>query len=367
VVGTGDATRRIQTGEWITVSTAEGDVGKVYQGVARFSREAIQSRSTGGLHTRIMMNLGNSEEAFRLSFLPSDGVGLARMEFMISSGVKVHPMALLKVNEIEDSSLRKEILELAGNYDPKEGYYIEKLSEQIGTIAAAFYPRPVTLRMSDFKSNEYSGLLGGKNFEPVEENPMLGFRGAFRYSHPDFSDGFRLECEAVKRVRLDMGLTNLRVMIPFVRTLDDARKAIRELERNGLKRGDGGLEVWMMCEVPSNAILAEDFLKEFDGFSIGSNDLTQLVLGVDRDSQKVEPIFDERDPAVLEMIRQVIRTSRRLQKPISICGQAPSDHPDFVEFLIREGIGCISLSPDSVMRTLEIVETAEKREVENEK
>ncbi len=359
VVGTGDGTRRIKSGEWITVSTAEGDEGFVYQGVARFRTEALASVTGEGLRTRVMLNLGRSDEAFRHALLPNEGVGLARMEFMISSGVGVHPLALVQFEKVKDLETRRKIEDLTAGFERKEDYYIQKLSEQIGTIAAAFFPKPVILRMSDFKSNEYSGLLGGSGFESPEENPMLGFRGAFRYSHPAFSEGFRLECEAVKKVRYEMGLGNLKIMIPFVRTLEDSRNAILELEKNGLKRGEGGLEIWMMCEIPSNVLLADDFLRDYDGFSIGSNDLTQLILGVDRDSEILSPLFKEQDPAVLQMIRSVISSARKAGKPIGICGQAPSDHPEFASFLVREGIHSISLSPDSVLRAISVIKKAE--------
>jgi len=361
VVGTGNGTSVIKSGEWITVSTAEGDEGVVYQGSARFRTEVVKAQSTVNLKTKVMLNLGRSDEAFRHTRIPNSGVGLARMEFMISSAIGIHPLALVHPEKVSDPEVREKIGILTARFEKKEDYYIQKLSEQIGMMAAAFYPKPVILRMSDFKSNEYSGLLGGKDFERTEENPMLGFRGAFRFSHPEFREGFRLECEAVKRVRYEMGLTNLKIMVPFVRTLEDSKSAIEELRKNGLRRGESGLEIWMMCEIPSNVVQAEAFFQDYDGFSIGSNDLTQLLLGVDRDSEILAPLFNERNPTVLEMIRQVIQTSKRLQKPIGICGQAPSDHPDFAEFLVSEGIQSISLSPDSVMRTLPVIEAAELR------
>lgn len=360
VVGTGDGTRKIKTGEWITVSTAEGEEGFVYQGVARFRTERIEWEGGAPLRTRVMLNIGRSDGAFRHAQLPNDGVGLARMEFMISSGVGIHPMALVRFEDVKDPETRLEIEKRTKGFEKKEDYYIRKLSEEIGTIAAAFHPKPVILRLSDFKSNEYSGLLGGKEFEETEENPMLGFRGAFRYSHPSFSAGFRLECEAIKRVRMEMGLQNLKIMVPFVRTIEDSRNAIQELKKNGLQRGDADLEIWMMCEIPSNVILAREFLREYDGFSIGSNDLTQLILGVDRDSVVLSTLFHEQDPAVLSMIREVIRTVRSEGKPIGICGQAPSDHPDFAAFLVREGISSVSLSPDSMVRIRPVLESAEK-------
>ena len=360
VVGTGDGTRKIKTGEWITVSTAEGEEGFVYQGVARFRTERIEWEGGAPLRTRVMLNIGRSDGAFRHAQLPNDGVGLARMEFMISSGVGIHPMALVRFEDVKDPETRLEIEKRTKGFEKKEDYYIRKLSEEIGTIAAAFHPKPVILRLSDFKSNEYSGLLGGKEFEETEENPMLGFRGAFRYSHPSFAAGFRLECEAIKRVRMEMGLQNLKIMVPFVRTLEDSRNAIQELKKNGLQRGDADLEIWMMCEIPSNVILAREFLREYDGFSIGSNDLTQLILGVDRDSVVLSTLFHEQDPAVLSMIREVIGTVRSEGKPIGICGQAPSDHPDFAAFLVREGISSVSLSPDSMVRIRPVLESAEK-------
>jgi len=302
------------------------------------------------------MIVGNPEEAYQQSFLPNSGVGLARMEFIISSYIKVHPMALIKFDQLKDEASRKAISDLTKNYTKKTDFFIEKLAHGVGTIAAAFYPKDVIVRMSDFKTNEYANLIGGKDFEPHEENPMMGFRGASRYYHPRYREGFALECMAMKRVREEMGLTNVKLMIPFCRTLEEGRKVIQEMEHNGLKRGENGLEIYVMCEIPSNVILADEFSELFDGFSIGSNDLTQLILGVDRDSEVVAHDFDERNPAVKKMISQVIKTAHSKGRKVGICGQAPSDYPDFATFLVQEGIDSISLNPDSVFKTtLEIL------------
>ncbi|NDG84142.1 MAG: phosphoenolpyruvate synthase, partial [Proteobacteria bacterium] len=291
---------------------------------------------------------------------PVQGVGLARMEFMIASRIGVHPMAAAHPGRVRDPEVSEKIKAHVPPGENLREYFIRRLAEQIGLMAAAFFPRTVVLRMSDFKAAEYAQLLGGGDFEEPEDNPMIGFRGAFRYSDPAYRDGFRLECEAVRRVRIEMGLMNLEIMIPFCRTIPDAKNALHELEAAGLGRGGSGLKVWMMCEIPSNVILAPEFLELFDGFSIGSNDLTQLVLGVDRDSARLAPLFSERNPAVLEMIRSVIRAGKAARKPVSICGEAPSDDPEFLAFLIREGINSISLNPDSVLRILPQVDQLEK-------
>jgi pyruvate,water dikinase len=302
-----------------------------------------------------MMNVANPEEAFRLSMVPNDGVGLARMEFIISSYIKVHPLALL---HFDDPAVRSEIERLTVGYDDKAQYFIDRLAEGVATIAAAFYPKDVIVRMSDFKTNEYANLVGGRHFEPLEENPMLGFRGASRYYNARYRDGFTLECRAMSKVRDEMGLHNLKLMIPFCRTVQEGRNVIAEMERNGLRQGERGLEIYVMCEIPSNVLLAEEFAEIFDGFSIGSNDLTQLVLGVDRDSEIVAPIFDERNPAVKKMISTVIHEAKRAGRKIGICGQAPSDYPEFAEFLVAEGIDSMSLNPDAVLKTtLRVVET----------
>jgi pyruvate,water dikinase len=307
-----------------------------------------------------MMNVANPEEAFRLSFLPNDGVGLAREEFIISNSIKIHPLALLNFDKLEDKTAVAEIERLTCGYNDKPGYFVEKLAQGVSMIAAAFYPRDVIVRLSDFKTNEYAGLIGGKAFEPKEENPMLGFRGASRYYDPKYKAGFRLECLAMKKVREEMGLTNLKIMVPFCRTIEEAKRVVSELNANGLVQGTNGLEFYMMCEVPSNVILAEQFAKIFDGFSIGSNDLTQLILGVDRDSEIVAHVFDERNEAVLEMISSVIQRVGKMGKKIGICGQAPSDYPEFAKFLVQQGIDSISLNPDAVLKTRLTVDEAEK-------
>jgi pyruvate,water dikinase len=307
-----------------------------------------------------MMNVANPEEAFRLSFIPNDGVGLAREEFIISSYIKVHPLALIDYARIDDPAVKTEIDRLTLGYADKAQFFIDKLAQGVAMIAAAFYPRDVIVRLSDFKTNEYANLIGGRRYEPVEENPMLGFRGASRYYNDRYRAGFELECRAMKKVRDEMGLTNLKLMVPFCRTVEEGRKVIAEMEKHGLRRGERGLEVYVMCEIPSNVILAEEFADVFDGFSIGSNDLTQLVLGVDRDSEIVADIFDERNAAVKSMIAHVIAVARQKHRKIGICGQAPSDYPDFAQFLVKEKIDSISLNPDSVLRTLSSIIETEK-------
>jgi pyruvate,water dikinase len=298
------------------------------------------------------MNVGNPEEAFGLSSIPCDGIGLARFEFIIANHIKAHPLALLKFDELEDEAVKKEIAELTKLYPHKPDFFVDKLAHGIGTIAAAFYPNPVVVRMSDFKSNEYANLLGGKQFEPKEENPMIGWRGASRYYDPNYAEAYGLECVALKRVRDDMGLTNVIPMIPFCRTPDEGRKVLETMESFGLKRGENGLQVYVMCEIPSNVILADQYSEIFDGFSIGSNDLTQLTLGLDRDSSLVAHIFDERNKAVKDMVTMVIQKAKANGRKIGICGQAPSDYPEFARFLVELGIDSISLNPDSVMKTL---------------
>jgi pyruvate,water dikinase len=298
------------------------------------------------------MNVGNPEEAFGLSAIPCDGVGLARSEFIIANHIKAHPLALLNFDSLEDQSVKKEIAELTKLYTNKPDFFVDKLAQGIGTIAAAFYPNPVVVRMSDFKSNEYANLLGGKTFEPKEENPMIGWRGASRYYDEKYAAAYGLECVALKRVRDEMGLVNVIPMIPFCRTPEEGRKVLATMEKYGLKRGENGLEVYVMCEIPSNVILAEEFAQVFDGFSIGSNDLTQLTLGLDRDSALVAHIFDERNEAVKTMVKMVIETAKKTGRKIGICGQAPSDYPEFARFLVELGIDSISLNPDSVMKTL---------------
>jgi len=355
VVGAGDATEKIQTGQEVTVSCAEGDEGTVYEGILPFHVERVSLKELRRPKTEIMMNLGNPEQAFSLSKIPNDGVGLARMEFIINSYIKVHPMALIHPEKITDEAQRRQLDELTFGYQDKKDYFVEKLAHGVGTIAAAFYPKSVIVRMSDFKTNEYAHLIGGSYFEPVEENPMLGFRGASRYYNDRYREGFSLECRAMKRVREEMGLDNLVIMIPFCRRVNEAERVLSEMAKNGLKRGEKGLQIYIMCEIPNNVILVDEFSKLFDGFSIGSNDLTQLVLGVDRDSALVAHDFDERDPGVMKMISMAIQGARRNHRHMGICGQAPSDFPEFAEFLVKEGITSISLNPDSIMKvTLEL-------------
>ncbi|HEB89264.1 MAG TPA: phosphoenolpyruvate synthase, partial [Deltaproteobacteria bacterium] len=351
VVGADDATRILETGRTVTVSCAEGDTGRVYDGEIPFRVDRTDLDDLPRPATKIMLNLGNPELAFKTSFIPSDGVGLARMEFIINESIKAHPMALLHPERVEDPEERHEIEVLTRLHDRPEDFFVERLSEGVGTIAAAFHPRPVIVRLSDFKSNEYASLLGGRAFEPEEANPMIGFRGAARYAHPAYAEGFALECAAMKRVRETMGLTNVRLMIPFCRRVEEAERVLEVMAKHGLRRGENGLEIHVMCEIPNNVIQIDAFARHFDGFSIGSNDLTQLVLGVDRDSEIVAFDFDERDPGVLEMIRLAVEGARRNGRHSGICGQAPSDHPEMAEALVRMGIDSISLNPDSVLET----------------
>jgi len=352
IVGCGDATSMIKTGQEITISCAEGEEGKVYQGLVPFEIVETSLDNLPKLSTKILMNVGNPEEAFGLSSIPCDGVGLARMEFIIANHIKTHPLALIHFDTLEDKAAKWEISQLTARYENKTDFFVDKLAHGIGTIAAAFYPKPVIVRMSDFKTNEYANLLGGRAFEPNEENPMLGWRGASRYYDPKYRAAYGLECQALKRVRDDMGLTNVIPMIPFCRTPDEGRKVLAEMEKHGLKRGENGLEVYVMCEIPSNVILADEFSQVFDGFSIGSNDLTQLTLGLDRDSSLVAHIFDERNEAVKSMIHMMIQRAKANNRKIGICGQAPSDYPEFAKFLVQEGIDSISLNPDSVLKTM---------------
>jgi len=361
IVGTEHGTEALKDGQMVTVSCAEGDTGFVYEGELPFEVERTDLKSLGKPHTKVMMNLANPEEAFSLSFIPNEGVGLARMEFIISTYIKIHPLALIDFAQLADPLARAEIERLTAGYTDKPQFFVDKLAQGVAMIAAAFYPKDVILRLSDFKTNEYANLIGGRAYEPAEENPMLGFRGASRYYHPRYQAGFALECRAVKKVRDEMGLTNLKLMIPFCRTIEEGRKVQAEMEKHGLRRGQDGLEIYVMCEVPSNVILAEEFCDLFDGFSIGSNDLTQLILGVDRDSEIVAPIFDERNAAVKKMIAQVIATCRAKGRKIGICGQAPSDYPEFAQFLVEQGIDSISLNPDTVLKTtLAIFEKEQK-------
>lgn len=360
IVGTEHGTQNITNGQVVTVSCAEGDTGKVYEGRLPFEVSRTELKDLGRPRTRIMMNVGNPEEAFALSFIPNDGVGLAREEFIITTYIRIHPLALLDYDLLDDAGVKAQIDALTVGYTDKTEFFVDKLAQGVATIAAAFYPKDVILRLSDFKTNEYANLIGGRAYEPVEENPMIGFRGASRYYHPRYRKGFALECAAVRRVRDDWGLTNLKLMIPFCRTVEEGRRVQEEMKRHGLWRGGNGLEIYVMCEIPSNVILAAEFAEIFDGFSIGSNDLTQLILGVDRDSEIVAPLFDERNAAVKNMIARVIQDCRARGCKIGICGQAPSDYPEFAEFLVERGIDSISLNPDTVMRTTLAVLEKEK-------
>ena len=352
VVGCGDATDVLKNGTLVTVSCAEGDEGKIYDGLLETEVTEIANTPLADIPVKIMMNVGNPQLAFDFQSTPNAGVGLARLEFIINNNIGVHPKAILEYPNI-DPSLKKAVESVARGHASPKAFYVDKLAEGIATIAAAFWPKPVIVRLSDFKSNEYKKLIGGTRYEPDEENPMLGFRGAARYLADDFAESFEMECTAMKRVRNDMGLTNVEIMVPFVRTLGQAEKVVNLLAQNGLRRGENGLRLIMMCEVPSNAILAEQFLQHFDGFSIGSNDLTQLTLGLDRDSGMplLAADFDERDPAVLALLSQAIAACRKQGKYVGICGQGPSDHPDFAKWLMQEGIASISLNPDTVIDT----------------
>ena len=361
VVGAENATDILKTGMEVTVSCAEGDTGRIYEGILPFHTETMDLKDISKTGTEIMMNLGNPEEAFALSMIPNDGIGLARLEFIITSYIKVHPMALIHPDKVEDRSEFEEIEKLTAGYENKEEYFVDRLSQGVATIAAAFYPKPVVVRMSDFKSNEYASLLGGRYFEFPENNPMLGFRGASRYYDERYREGFTLECRAMKKVREEMGLKNLILMIPFCRRIEEAEKVIEEMKKNGLERGKEGLKVYVMCEIPSNVLLIDEFSRYFDGFSIGSNDLTQLTLGVDRDSEILAATFDERDEAVRRMVSMAIQGAKRNGKHSGLCGQAPSDFPEFAEFLVKEGIDSISLNPDSLMKIAQIIAEAEKR------
>ncbi|MGA8154662.1 MAG: phosphoenolpyruvate synthase [Rhodoplanes sp.] len=347
VVGTGDATHLLHPEQEITVSCAEGDEGFIYEGIADFESTELDFSKIPATRTKIMLNMANPAAAFRWWRMPTDGVGLARMEFVVGNHIKVHPMALVRYDALADEDAKSTIAELTANYPDKTEYFVDRLACGLGRIAAAFNPNPVIVRMSDFKTNEYANLIGGKQFEPKEENPMLGFRGASRYYSPLYRDGFALECRAIHRLREQMGFRNVVVMIPFCRTPKEADRVLAVMAENGLRRGENGLQVYVMCEIPSNVIVAEAFARRFDGFSIGSNDLTQLTLGVDRDSALLAELFDERDEAVTWMIRNVIERAHAAGAKVGLCGQAPSDHPEFAEFLVDCGIDSISVSPDS--------------------
>jgi pyruvate,water dikinase len=360
IVGCGDATQTIKDGTLITISCAQGKEGYVYEDEAKFEVKEIDFSTIKMPSTEVKMILADPENAFQLSFYPNNGVGLLRMEFIITHIVKVHPMALIHFNKIENGTVKKEIEELTSTYSNKKDYFIDKLSQGIATIAAAFYPKEVILRLSDFKTNEYANLIGGTHFEPKEGNPMLGFRGASRYYNLLYKEGFALECRAIKWVRETMGFTNIKVMVPFCRTIEEGKKVLVIMEENGLKRGENGLEVYVMVEVPSNVILAKEFAEIFDGFSIGSNDLTQFTLGVDRDSELMGTLFDENDAAVKQMIKIAIKSAQKTNTKIGLCGQAPSDFPEFASFLIQNGINSISFNPDALLKGIHNMNSAEK-------
>jgi pyruvate,water dikinase len=361
IVGTGDGSRRIHDGDTITISCCEGDVGHVYRGAIPFHIEEQRLDDLPDTRTRILMNVANPEEAFNLAAIPCDGVGLARLEFIIANHIRVHPMALIRSEMVSNPAERAAIAELTRHHDHPAVYYVDLLSQGMARIAAAFFPKPVILRFSDFKSNEYARLLGGGAFEPEEENPMIGWRGASRYYAEGFREAFALECQALRRVRETMGLTNAIAMVPFCRTPEEGDKVLAEMAKAGLVRGQKGLQVYVMCELPSNVIGAEAFAQRFDGFSIGSNDLTQLTLGLDRDSALVAELFDERHATVKAMIQLAIQSARRCGRKIGICGQAPSDYPEFARFLVEQGIDSISLNPDAIVRTRLLVAALEQQ------
>lgn len=358
IVGTGNATEVLASADLITMSCAEGDRGIIYKGAIPFEEKEVHVQDLPKIKTQVMLNIASPPAAFRWWRLPCQGVGLARMEFIISDIIKIHPMALVHFDRVEDKKAQMQISHLTRGYDDKKEYFVELLSLGIGKIACVQYPHPVIVRMSDFKTNEYANLIGGRIFEPKEENPMLGFRGASRYYNPKYREGFDLECQAIKRVRETIGLNNVIIMIPFCRTLEEAKQVLKVLEENGLKRGE--IEIYVMAEVPSNIILAAEFAALFDGFSIGSNDLTQLILGVDRDSADLAPLFDERNPAITSQIEKLIQIAHEKECKVGICGQAPSDYPEFAEFLVKCGIDSLSLNPDSVIPTIQLLGKLEK-------
>jgi pyruvate, water dikinase len=359
IVGTGNATEKVKSGSEVTVSCAEGDRGNVYYGKIDFEVERHEITDAERPRTKVMMNVGDPDHAFSVSRLPNDGVGLARLEFIINNHIGIHPMALVNYPDLKKSADIETIGRRIGEEDPKE-FFVRKLAEGVARIAAAFYPKPVIVRMSDFKSNEYARLIGGLEFEPREENPMIGFRGASRYYDDRYRAGFKLECLALCRVRDDMGLTNVTPMIPFCRTVEEGERVIKLMAEYGLVQGDNGLEIYAMCELPANVVFADEFLEIFDGYSIGSNDLTQLALGLDRDSEMVAHLFDERNGAVEKMVAMAIDAAKRKGRKIGICGQAPSDYPEFAEFLVQKGIDSISLNPDTVIQTTQHILQAEQ-------
>jgi pyruvate,water dikinase len=368
VVGTSDVSKKVKTGQSITVSCAEGDAGFVYEGKLPFKINKTSIKNLAKPKTKIMMNIGSPDIAFQSSFIPNDGVGLAREEFIINDQIKIHPLALINYAKLKDKKVKNKIDELTVGYKDKKQYFVDKLAEGVAIITAAFYPKDVIIRFSDFKTNEYANLIGGKEYEPVESNPMIGWRGASRYYDPKFEPAFALECLAIKKVRDEMGLTNLKVMIPFCRTVDEGKQVIATMAKYGLRQGENGLEVYVMAEIPTNIILAEDFAKTFDGFSIGSNDLTQLTLGIDRDAGtlKIAGVSNEKNESVKMLIRQLIATGKKTKRKVGICGQAPSDFPDFAQMLVECGIDSISLNPDTVIKTtIAILETEKKLQSKN--
>lgn len=360
VVGAEGARQALKTGSLVTVSCAEGEVGRVYDGALPIKKTQVDLTALPQTRTAVMLNLGNPDLAFRSAMLPNAGVGLARMEFIISEQIRVHPMALVHPEKVLSAQAREEIARLVRGYASPADYFVRRLAEGIGTIGAAFYPKQVIVRLSDFKTNEYARLLGGEGFEPKEENPMLGFRGAARYAHPSYAEGFALECAALRRVRDDMGLSNVCVMVPFCRRVDEAKRVIDTMAANGLTRGENGLEIYVMCEIPNNVIQIDAFAQLFDGFSIGSNDLTQLTLGVDRDSDIVAFDFDERDPGMLEMLRLAVTGAKRNRRHVGICGEAPANYPEIARYLAGLGIDSISVNPSSILRTIAVVAEAER-------
>jgi pyruvate,water dikinase len=360
VVGTGNATTAIADGQEVTVSCAEGETGLIYEGRIPWKETEIDPGSIEMPRTHPMLILADPGRAFGLAALPNQGIGLMRLEFAIANSIRIHPVALARFEELKEGPAKDEIRALTRQYPDKSGYFVERLAEAVATVAAAFHPKDVIVRMSDFKTNEYADLLGGAQFEPKEENPMLGFRGASRYYHPLYKDGFRLECLAMRKVRREMGLKNVKLMIPFCRTVEEGRKVVDLMAEYGLERGDDGLEIYVMVEIPSNVLMLEEFAGVFDGFSIGSNDLTQLTLGLDRDSTLVAPLFTEQNPAVKELIARAIGAARKCGRKIGLCGQAPSDYPEFARFLVEQGIDSISFNPDALWKGIRNIVAAEK-------
>ena len=364
VVGTENASKIIKSGKLLTIDCASGEEGYVYEGKLPFTVAKTDIKDLKKPKTKIMMNIGEPDLAFSTSFIPNDGVGLARLEFIINNYIKIHPLALINYNKIKDSVVKKEIDKLTVGYKNKPQYFVDRLAQGVARISAAFYPKDVIVRLSDFKTNEYANLIGGKEYEPIESNPMIGFRGACRYYSPQFLPAFKLECQAIKKVREEMGLKNLKVMIPFCRTVEEGKRVQEIMAENGLKRGINGLEIYVMAEIPSNIILADKFCQIFDGFSIGSNDLTQLTLGIDRDSGdslNVAGVSNEKNEAVKELIKTLIKTAKKYRRKVGICGQGPSDFPDFAEFLVEQGIDSLSLNPDTVIATTIAIGKKEKQ------